>query len=74
MAQEQSISARRGLAMELVRNRGFVALGELAEALGVSGSTARRDLEVLEETGSLRRTHATPVQFVPMTGEAEQQR
>ena len=57
MAQEKSISARRTIAMELVRTKGFVPLVELAKTLGVSESTARRDLEVLEETGSVRRTH-----------------
>jgi len=34
-----------------------MALGELASRLGVSESTARRDLEVLEQQGSVRRTH-----------------
>ncbi|MEO1530469.1 MAG: DeoR/GlpR family DNA-binding transcription regulator [Planctomycetota bacterium] len=42
---------------QLVRDSGFVPLGELADSLGVSESTVRRDLELLEETGDLRRTH-----------------
>lgn len=43
--------------LELIRGRGFAALPELAEQLGVSESTVRRDLEFLEETGAARRTH-----------------
>jgi len=36
-------------------------LGELSAALGVSESTVRRDLEVLENQGSIRRTHGGAV-------------
>lgn len=42
---------------ELIRQSGFAALGELAEQLGVSESTIRRDLEHLEHSGDVRRTH-----------------
>ena len=42
---------------QLVRDSGFAPLGELADSLGVSESTIRRDLEHLEQTGDLRRTH-----------------
>ncbi|MEM6780161.1 MAG: DeoR/GlpR family DNA-binding transcription regulator [Planctomycetota bacterium] len=48
---------RRCQLRDLVRERGFAALGELAEALSVSESTIRRDLEALEESGQARRTH-----------------
>ncbi|KKK79640.1 hypothetical protein LCGC14_2831490, partial [marine sediment metagenome] len=34
-----------------------MSLVDLAEVLGVSESTARRDLEVLEQLGTVRRTH-----------------
>lgn len=43
--------------MELIRQRGFAALQNLASELEVSESTVRRDLDYLEESGSARRTH-----------------
>lgn len=41
----------------LVKSRGWVSVADISEALGVSDSTARRDLEVLAEEGSVRRSH-----------------
>lgn len=52
-----SSDGRRERLRQLVQHNGFVPLGELADTLGVSESTVRRDLELLEETGDLRRTH-----------------
>jgi DeoR family fructose operon transcriptional repressor len=48
---------RRGRLSELIRQRGFASLPELATQLAVSESTVRRDLDFLEETGVARRTH-----------------
>ncbi len=48
---------RRRRLLELVRLRRFASLPELTEELSVSESTVRRDLETLEEQGSLRRIH-----------------
>lgn len=48
---------RRTRLLELVRARGFASLPELATELDVSESTVRRDVELLEESGSARRTH-----------------
>lgn len=48
---------RRDQLLELIRKKGFASLPELAEALDVSESTVRRDLEQLEELGSAKRTH-----------------
>jgi len=48
---------RRDQLLELIRKKGFASLPELAEALEVSESTVRRDLEQLEELGSAKRTH-----------------
>lgn len=48
---------RRTRLLELVRGRGFAALDDLTKELQVSESTIRRDLEVLEESGSAKRTH-----------------
>ena len=51
------VEERRSKLLELVRERGFAALPDLAELLTVSESTVRRDLEALEESGHARRTH-----------------
>ncbi|MEX0668919.1 MAG: DeoR/GlpR family DNA-binding transcription regulator [Pirellulales bacterium] len=48
---------RRSRLLDLIRVRGFAALEELVQALGVSESTVRRDLDALEEQGTARRTH-----------------
>jgi DeoR family fructose operon transcriptional repressor len=48
---------RRNRLLELVRVRRFASLPELADALEVSESTVRRDVELLEEQGSARRIH-----------------
>ena len=51
------VQNRRDQLLERIRRRGFAALPDLAEALQVSESTVRRDLEYLEEMGQARRTH-----------------
>jgi DeoR/GlpR family transcriptional regulator of sugar metabolism len=51
------IETRRRQLLELISRRGFVTLDELVKSLGVSESTARRDLEALELAGSVKRTH-----------------
>lgn len=48
---------RRGRILELVRQKGFASLPDLAGELEVSESTVRRDVELLEDGGSARRTH-----------------
>lgn len=48
---------RRGRLLELIRQRGFASLPELATTLQVSESTVRRDLDFLEDSGSAQRTH-----------------
>src|SRR4051812_33287185 len=48
---------RRSRVLELIRQRGFASLPALAEALAVSESTVRRDLDFLEESGVAQRTH-----------------
>ena len=61
MATELSISQRRKDTLELIAQKGFVSLAELSQSLGVSDSTVRRDLEALEQGGSIRRTHGGAV-------------
>src|SRR5438067_13919235 len=48
---------RRNRVLELIRQRGFASLPDLAETLAVSESTVRRDLDYLEEIGVAQRTH-----------------
>jgi DeoR/GlpR family transcriptional regulator of sugar metabolism len=48
---------RRIRLVELIRQRGFASLPNLAETLEVSESTVRRDLDFLEESGVAQRTH-----------------
>jgi DeoR/GlpR family transcriptional regulator of sugar metabolism len=47
--------------MELLSRQGFMSLAELVQVLDVSESTVRRDLEVFEEQGVIRRTHGGAV-------------
>lgn len=48
---------RRDRLLELVRQRRFASLLDLADELEVSESTVRRDLEQLQEAGSAQRIH-----------------
>src|SRR6516165_11959800 len=48
---------RRRRLMELISRQGYATLEELVRVLGVSESTIRRDLEVLDLAGSIKRTH-----------------
>jgi len=52
-----SAEERRASLAEMVQKRGFASLPELVSRLAVSESTVRRDLDVLEEAGVVRRTH-----------------
>ena len=51
------VEERRQKVLELVSERGFVALGELAKAVNASESTIRRDLDYWDEHGLIKRTH-----------------
>lgn len=52
---------RRRLLLDLIARQGFASLDELVKALGVSESTVRRDLETLDLSGSIKRTHGGAV-------------
>lgn len=54
---------RRARALEEVRRRGFISVADLADALGVSPMTSRRDLQRLASDGTVRLVHggAAPV-------------
>jgi DeoR family fructose operon transcriptional repressor len=51
------VAERRQRVLELVNQRGFVALADLAQSIQVSESTIRRDLDYLDHRGLLKRTH-----------------
>jgi DeoR/GlpR family transcriptional regulator of sugar metabolism len=51
------VEERRNRLLEFVRQRRFASLPELVEAMQVSESTIRRDLEQLEEQDSVKRIH-----------------
>jgi DeoR/GlpR family transcriptional regulator of sugar metabolism len=55
------VEERRQKLIDLVSERGFVALGELAKQLQTSESTIRRDLDYLDEHGFVKRTHGGAV-------------
>ena len=61
MATELLIEDRREKAAELLSVQGVMSLAELVQQLGVSESTVRRDLEVLERGGVIKRTHGGAV-------------
>lgn len=48
---------RRSRLLDMIRVRGFASIEEITKELGISESTARRDLDVLEDQGAARRTH-----------------
>ena len=48
---------RRTRLLELIRERRFASMPELVDALKVSESTIRRDIEQLEELGAAKRIH-----------------
>src|ERR1700744_2312874 len=52
---------RRRRLMEMISRQGYATLEELVRVLGVSESTIRRDLELLDLSGSVKRTHGGAV-------------
>ncbi|MEV8017308.1 substrate-binding domain-containing protein [Streptomyces sp. NPDC086554] len=55
----ESVDARHKRVLGLVRERGSMRVVELAERLGVSVETARRDVATLAGAGRLRRLHGS---------------
>jgi DeoR family fructose operon transcriptional repressor len=51
------VEERRQKVLDLVNERGFVALAELARTLNASESTIRRDLDYWHQHGMIKRTH-----------------
>ncbi len=52
---------RRQRLLELITRQGYASLDELVRVLRVSESTIRRDLEALDLSGSIKRTHGGAV-------------
>ncbi|WP_437225666.1 DeoR/GlpR family DNA-binding transcription regulator [Planctomicrobium sp. SH661] len=50
------LDQRRTSVLDIIENKGFASLKEIADAISVSESTVRRDLEHLESIGQVRRT------------------
>ena len=50
------VDERRRPILQVLENKGFVSLTQLGELVGASESTIRRDLEVLDGIGQIRRT------------------
>ncbi|QNN23643.1 DeoR/GlpR transcriptional regulator [Planctomycetales bacterium ZRK34] len=55
------ILERQQRLLDLLRDRGAADLDSLAEVVGVSPSTVRRDLDALEQQGVIERTHGGAV-------------
>jgi DeoR/GlpR family transcriptional regulator of sugar metabolism len=55
------VEERRQKILDLVSQRGFVALADLVRAVNVSESTLRRDLDYWDQQGLLKRTHGGAV-------------
>ena len=51
------VEERRQKLLDVVSEKGFVALGDLVELLQASESTIRRDLDYWNQQGLLKRTH-----------------
>jgi DeoR/GlpR family transcriptional regulator of sugar metabolism len=51
------VQTRRAIALELIQEQGEVSVAELSARTGVSCMTIRRDLELLETEGAVRRVH-----------------
>ena len=56
-AQRDLAPERQERVRDFVRRRGVARVDDLCRSLGMSPATARRDLEVLESQGRLRRIH-----------------
>jgi DeoR family fructose operon transcriptional repressor len=50
------VDERRQTILQIIEKKGFVSLAQLMDLVGASDSTIRRDLEVLDGSGQIRRT------------------
>ncbi|MCD4699034.1 MAG: DeoR/GlpR family DNA-binding transcription regulator, partial [Phycisphaerae bacterium] len=61
MTAHSNIETRQAKSADILSQKGFMSLAELACFLGVSESTARRDLEAMDSRGIVTRTHGGAV-------------
>jgi len=61
VAEELRLPGRRARILELLNQQGQVRVTELVAALGVTDTSIRRDLDILEGEGQLRRVHGGAV-------------
>ena len=52
-----SLIVRQQKTLELVRERGYISIDELAQYFDVTPQTIRRDINLLADEGLLRRYH-----------------
>ena len=52
--------------LEALSQNGSVTVPDLADLLGISGASVRRDLRALEQRGRLRRTHGGAISLEPL--------
>ncbi|NRQ38665.1 DeoR/GlpR transcriptional regulator [Nonomuraea sp. NN258] len=64
-----NVAQRLDLTLRLVQGGGRISVGRLAQRLGVSEMTVRRDLATLEEQGLVRRVHGGAVPTRARAGE-----
>jgi DeoR/GlpR family transcriptional regulator of sugar metabolism len=63
-------SERQEQILELIRDHNRITLSKISENFGVSDITIRRDIKMLEDTGSVRRAHGGVVYYVEPDEEA----
>ncbi len=77
------LDQRRDAILQMIQNKGFASLQALTDATGASESTLRRDLELLDRNGQIRRTRGgaayvgefiTPFEVRSTKSSAEKQR
>ncbi len=70
MATKDEINRREQWVLERLLKTGAVSVDEICSEFTVSVTTARRDLEALEQRGRLRRTHGGAISVEPLLYEA----
>ena len=69
MKVEMSIRDRHKVILELIETKGHVEVAELSRLNGVSDATVRRDLEILEREGLVKRIHGGAISKVSLSHE-----
>jgi DeoR family transcriptional regulator, aga operon transcriptional repressor len=67
---ETGVDSRLDRVLKALRTKGAITVEEICSQTGVSVATARRDLQLLENRGMLRRNHGGAQLVEPMIYEA----